>query len=62
MAVRTNCPYTGSIGIVDGLLVFLINGVAHFVTGNAEFKGVGRLHRGIESTPENYPANESNKQ
>lgn len=36
MAIRAHRPYTGTVRVVNSLLVFLINRVTHLVAGNAE--------------------------
>jgi hypothetical protein len=44
---------------VDGLLVLLIDVVAHFVTAYAELHGVGGFHGGVEPAPENDAGDEA---
>jgi hypothetical protein len=39
---------------VNGFPVFLVYILFHFMAGDTEVQGIGRLHRGIETTPEDY--------
>src|SRR5574343_736577 len=62
VAVRADRANAGAVGVVDGFLVFLVNGVAHLVAGDAEFKGIGGFHGGVESAPEEDAGNETDHQ
>lgn len=42
--------------VVNGLLVFLINSIAHLMTGNTELQRIGFFHPPVEATPEYYSA------
>ena len=53
VTVRTGRTYTAAIGEVNGLLVFLVYVVFHFMTGNTEVQCIGRFHRSVKTTPEN---------
>jgi hypothetical protein len=52
MAVGTGGAHPGAVGVVDGLLVFLIDVVPHFVARDTEVHLVGRFHGGVEAAPE----------
>ena len=54
VTVGTGGSYAGAVRVMNGLLVFLVYIVFHLVTGDTELQCVGRLHSGIESTPENH--------
>ena len=53
---------TAAIGEVDGVAVFLVDGVAHLVTADAELLGVGEFHAPVEPTPEEHAASEARDQ
>ncbi len=44
-----------------GFLIFDVNQLLHIMAGYAKLKGVGGLHRGVESAPEYDAANEAYK-
>ena len=52
MAVRARGAHAGAVGIMDRLLVFLIDVVLHFMTCNAEFFVIGQFQRPVETSPE----------
>ena len=59
MAVRTAGAHTKAVGIVQGLLVFLIYVAPYFMTGNTELRGIGRLYAGVETATDNYSGDEA---
>lgn len=62
VAVGTDGAHPGAVLVVDGLLVFLIDRVAHLVAGDAELQLVGRFHGGVEAAPEDNAGEESDHQ
>ena len=54
MAVGAGGADAGAVGVVDGGYVLLIDVLFHLVTAYTKFQVVGRLHGGVEATPENY--------
>jgi hypothetical protein len=52
MAVGTDGAHAGAVAVMDGLLVFLIDVVAHLVTADAELQVLVASIAGVESTPE----------
>ncbi len=52
MTIGTDDSNAGSIGVVNGAFVFLINKLIHLVTRDAKFQGVGVFHERVESAPE----------
>jgi len=54
MTVGTGRTDATAVSVVNGLLVFPVHIVFHFVTGDTEIQGVGCLHGGVETTPENH--------
>ena len=59
VAVGAYRAHPGAVGVVDGVLVFLVDVVAHLVAADAERLGVGRLHHGVEAAPENDAGGET---
>jgi len=62
VAVGADGAHAGAVRIVDGLLVLLIDRVAHLVAGDAELQRVGRLHGGVEAAPEDDAGDETDYQ
>ena len=52
MAVRASGPNAGTVGVVDGGFVLLVNILLHLMAADTEIEGVGCFHGGIEATPE----------
>ena len=52
MAIGADRAHAGTVAVVDRLLVFLVDGVAHLVTGDAELLCAGCFQPGMQSTPE----------
>lgn len=53
MAIGTNHPHAGWILVVHGFFIFLVNGRAHFMAGDAEFQCIRVFHSRVEPAPEN---------
>ena len=53
---------TYAVAVVNGLLVLLINVVAHLVTRDAKLLGISRFERCIEATPKHHTRNEAGYQ
>ena len=60
VAIRTSCPHARRILVVYGGLILLVDGVAHLMTGDAEFDAVGRLHCRIETAPGDNSSDRAN--
>src|SRR5690606_16905290 len=58
MAVGTGGAHAGTVAVVDRGLELLEHVVAHLVTAGAERLGVGGVHGGVESAPEQHPGQE----
>jgi len=53
MTIRADRPHTSAIGIVNGLLVLLVDVVAHLMTGNAKLQRIRHLQASVKATPKN---------
>ena len=51
MAIRAARTHTAAVHVMDGLFVFWVDVVCHFVAANTEFGRVGGLKGGVEATP-----------
>lgn len=59
VAIGADGRDAGAVRGVDGSLVFLEDGFAHLVTGDAELLGVRRFHGGVEAAPEQDAGDEA---
>ncbi|MNZ79167.1 hypothetical protein D3C78_977630 [compost metagenome] len=62
VAIGTRRSNSGAVAVMDRLLVLGVNVVAHLMARDAEFFGVGGLHDGVETAPENHPADDAHRQ
>src|SRR5690554_2622003 len=62
VTVRAGCPYTRTVGVVDGFLIFGIYVIAHLVARDAKLFGVGHFQGCVEATPKNDAAYKSDQQ
>src|SRR5207237_213776 len=61
VAVRAGSPHAAAVREMDGLLVLLVDRVAHLVAGGAEVERVGHFQGGVEAAPEDNAANEEHQ-
>ncbi len=62
VAIRAAGAHTGAVGVVDGVAILLEHVVLHLVTAGTEGFGVGSLHGGVETAPEDNAAKEAHQQ
>ena len=56
MTVRAGGAHAGTVGVVDGLAVLLIDIGLHLMATDAELFGIGQLHPPVKATPEDDAA------
>ena len=61
VAIGAGSTHTGTVVVVNGMGVLLIDILFHLVAGDTELHGIGYLHGGIESTPEDNTNNHEEK-
>jgi len=52
VAIGTNSAYARAVGVVIGLLVFLVDVILHDMAGDTEGLGIGIIQRYVETCPE----------
>ena len=51
VAIGTNSAYARAVGVVDGLLVFLVDVIFHDMAGDTEGFGIGIIKHHVEARP-----------
>ena len=62
MAIWAGCAHTAAVGVVNGIHIFLIHVVAHFMAADTELFRIRHFHTGIETAPENNPGDKTQQQ